>query len=151
MLNKILAISLCATISSSIFASEEVVFKCDTTPKGSIKVIRNNTLYKVNIIKNGKNILNFSKDYKKNTKNNFIKFDYSSGSLDSISAIGITIGYLGSKNNSLHTIISDEYTTHSVGYSIDNNNILECINNENYINNFKKLDRERKLPPFYYD
>jgi hypothetical protein len=111
MLNKILLLLICTTISSSIFASEETVFKCDTTPNGSIEVSRNQSLYKINIIKNGKNILNFSKDYKKNTKNSFIKFNYSDG--NEIVAIGVIMGYLG-KNKNLHSIFSDDYTTFSV-------------------------------------
>ena len=57
-----------------VFASEEVILNCDTRPNGTIKVLRDNKVYKVDITKQGKNILIFSKDYKKNTKNNFIKF-----------------------------------------------------------------------------
>ena len=58
MLKKILLLSLCT--SSSIFAAEETIFYCDTTPNGSIKVTKNQTLYNVHILKNGKNILDFS-------------------------------------------------------------------------------------------
>lgn len=148
MLNKILLLLICTTISSSIFASEETVFKCDTTPNGFIKVSRNQSLYKVNIMKNGENILNFSKDYKKNTKNSFIKFNYSDG--NEIVAIGVIMGYIG-KNKNLHSIFSDDYTTFSVAYDIDNNVTLECVNNEKYINKFREIDKKRDIPPFYYD
>lgn len=152
MLNKFLFLLFSTTISSSVFASEETIFKCDTTPKGSIEIIRNQTLYKVKIIKGSNNILNFEKDYKKNTKNNFIKFNYSNGSTEV--AIGIVMGYLG-KNQNLHSISSDEYTTHSVKYDIDNNEVLSCVNNEKYINKFKEIDKDLTkkgaIPPFYYD
>ena len=65
-------------------------------------------------------------------------------------AIGLEFGYFG-KKSSLHSIMDDEYTTHSVSYSIDNNNILECIKNENYINFFKEIDKKGSIPAFYYD
>lgn len=148
MLNKIFLLSLCTAISSSIFASSETIFYCDTSPNGSVEITRNQSLYKVNIIKNGKNILNFSKDYKKNTKNNFIKFNYSQG--DEAVSIGLLMGYLG-KNQNLHSIMSDDYTTFTVSYDIDNNNILSCMNNEKYINKFRELDKKGAIPPFYYD
>lgn len=152
MINKFLLLLLSTTISSSIFASEEIIFKCDTTPNGYIEITRNQSLYKVNIIKNNNNILNVKKDYKKNTENSFIKFNYSNGQTGV--ATGFVIGYLG-KKRSLHTISSDEYTTYRVGYDIDNNNILSCINNEKYINKFKEIDKglskKGSIPPFYYD
>lgn len=149
MLKKILLLSLCTAISSSIFAAEETIFYCDAKPNGSIKVTKNQTLYNVNILKNGKNILDFSKDYKRNTKNNFIKFNYSGGS--ELVSIGIVMGYLGKDKNSLHSISSDEYTTFNVVYDIDNVNILECLNNQKYINKFREIDKKRSLPAFYYD
>jgi hypothetical protein len=149
MLKKILLLSLCTAISSSIFAAEETIFYCDAKPNGSIKVTKNQTLYNVNILKNGKNILDFSKDYKRNTKNNFIKFNYSGGS--ELVSIGIVMGYLGKDKNSLHSISSDEYTTFNVVYDIDNVNILECLNNQKYINKFRGIDKKRSLPAFYYD
>lgn len=148
MLNKILLLSLCTTISSSIFANEETIFYCDTQPNGSIQVVKNQSLYNANIIKNGKNILNFSKDYKKNTKNNFIKFNYSGGS--ELVSIGIVMGYLGSKK-SLHSISSDNYTTFNTTYDIDNVDILECENNQKYINKFREIDKKKSLPTFHYD
>ena len=146
MLKKILLLSLCTAISSSIFAAEETIFYCDAKPNGSIKVTKNQTLYNVNILKNGKNILDFSKDYKRNTKN---KFNYSGGS--ELVSIGIVMGYLGKDKNSLHSISSDEYTTFNVVYDIDNVNILECLNNQKYINKFREIDKKRSLPAFYYD
>ena len=146
MLKKILLLSLCT--SSSIFAAEETIFYCDTTPNGSIKVTKNQTLYNVHILKNGKNILDFSKDYKTNRKNNFIKFNYSGGS--ELVSIGIVMGYLGKDKNSLHSISLDEYTTFDVAYDIDNVNILKCINNQKYINKFREIDKKRSLPAFYY-
>ena len=149
MLKKILLLSLCTAISSSIFAAEETIFYCDAKPNGSIKVTKNQTLYNVNILKNGKNILDFSKDYKRNTKNNFIKFNYSGGS--ELVSIGIVMGYLGKDKNSLHSISSDEYTTFNVVYDIDNVNILECLNNQKYLNKFREIDKKRSLPAFYYD
>lgn len=149
MLKKILLLSLCTAISSSIFAAEETIFYCDAKPNGSIKVTKNQTLYNVNILKNGKNILDFSKDYKRNTKNNFIKFNYSGGS--ELVSIGIVMGYLGKDKNSLHSISSDEYTTFNVVYDIDNVKILECLNNQKYINKFRGIDKKRSLPAFYYD
>jgi len=149
MLKNILLLSLCTAISSSIFAAEETIFYCDAKPNGSIKVTKNQTLYNVNILKNGKNILDFSKDYKRNTKNNFIKFNYSGGS--ELVSIGIVMGYLGKDKNSLHSISSDEYTTFNVVYDIDNVNILECLNNQKYINKFRGIDKKRSLPAFYYD
>lgn len=44
MLKKILLLSLCTAISSSIFAAEETIFYCDAKPNGSIKVTKNQTL-----------------------------------------------------------------------------------------------------------
>jgi hypothetical protein len=61
------------------------------------------------------------------------------------------MGYLGKDKNSLHSISSDEYTTFNVVYDIDNVNILECLNNQKYINKFRGIDKKRSLPAFYYD
>jgi hypothetical protein len=61
------------------------------------------------------------------------------------------MGYLGKDKNSLHSISSDEYTTFNVVYDIDNVNILECLNNQKYLNKFREIDKKRSLPAFYYD
>lgn len=149
MFNKVIIFSIATLFTSSIFASEETIFSCNTKPSGSIKVSRNNTLYKVNVNKNGINILNFSKDYKKNTKNNFIKFNYSGGS--DLVAIGIEMGYLGKNKNSLHSISSDNASTYTDSYSVDSKDILTCIHDENFINKFKEIDKKKSLPAFSYD
>ncbi|MFW1746514.1 hypothetical protein ACG9XW_09915 [Acinetobacter guillouiae] len=149
MLGKLVGFIAIATICQVSFAAEKVIFQCDTVPNGSIKVTADNTIFKVNVNKQGKSIFNFSKDYKKNTSKNFIKFNYSYGSEDV--AIGLLMGYFGKEKNSLHSIISDKNITFRDSYDIDNVVIVKCINNENYINRFKQLDKEKKLPGFSYD
>ncbi|MFW2160455.1 hypothetical protein ACG93T_03520 [Acinetobacter beijerinckii] len=149
MRNKFIVISAFLTVTTPAFALEETVFQCETKPKGLVKVVRNNSLYKINITKNGVDIFSFSKDYKKNTKKNFIEFNYSGG--NDLVAIGLVMGYFGKDKNTIHSIFVDEAMTHRVSYDVDNIPVLMCVNNENYINNFKKIDKEKKLPAFYYD
>ena len=76
-MNKLIIIAILSALAFPVFASEEVILNCDTRPNGTIKVLRDNKVYKVDITKQGQNILIFSRDYKKNTKNNFNKFNYS--------------------------------------------------------------------------
>ena len=147
-MNKLIIIAILSALAFPVFASEEVILNCDTRPNGTIKVLRDNKVYKVDITKQGKNILIFSKDYKKNTKNNFIKFNYSWES-DLVSA-GIIMGYLG-KTSSLHSIVVNGVKTNNITYDINSNDILTCIKNENFINKFSKLDKEKVLPAFYSD
>lgn len=149
MRNKFIIISAFLTVTTPAFALEETVFQCETKPKGLVKVVRDNSFYKINITKNGVEIFSFSKDYKKNTKKNFIEFNYSDGS--DLVAIGLVMGYFGKDRNTVHSISSDEAMTYSVSYSVDNIPVLMCVNNESYINKFKKIDKEKKLPAFYYD
>ena len=112
-MNKLIIIAILSALAFPVFASEEVILNCDTRPNGTIKVLRDNKVYKVDITKQGKNILIFSKDYKKNTKNNFIKFNYSWES-DLVSA-GIIMGYLG-KTSSLHSIVVNGIKTNKWSY-----------------------------------
>ena len=67
---KIIICSLAILLTSKVFAVSEIMFRCDTTPKGLIEVSRDKTTYKFNISKNGKSILNYTKDFKKNTERN---------------------------------------------------------------------------------
>lgn len=146
---KIIICSLAILLTSKVFAVSEIMFRCDTTPKGLIEVSRDKTTYKFNISKNGKSILNYTKDFKKNTERNFLRFNYSYDS--DVVAIGFMLGDLGIKKNELHFVYMDEYFTHFVGYSVDNNKTLECVKNNNYINRLRELDRQKSLPTFSYD
>ncbi|MEG1411256.1 MAG: hypothetical protein RSD36_15570 [Terrisporobacter sp.] len=149
MLGKLVGLIAIITICQVSVAAEKIIFQCDTTKNGSIKIAADNSVFKVNVNKEGKNIFNFSKDYKKNTKNSFIEFNYSGGS--DLVAIGLVMGYFGKDKNTIHSIFVDEAMTHRVSYDVDNIPVLMCVNNENYINKFKKIDKEKKLPAFYYD
>ncbi|NAR99892.1 hypothetical protein [Acinetobacter haemolyticus] len=146
---KMMICSLAILLTSKVFAASEIMFRCDTTPKGLIEVSRDKTTYKFNISKNGKNILNYTKDFKKNTEKSFLRFNYSYDS-NSV-AIGFLFGYFGAKRNEVHSVYMDEFTTHSVGYDVNNNKILECVKNKNYINRLRELDRQKGLPAFSYD
>lgn len=140
---RIMIYSSAILISSQIFAAPEIIFRCDTTPKGFIEVSRDKTTYKFNIYKNGKNILNYMKDFKKNTEKNFLRFNYSYG--DSATTIGFVFMDDG------HWIYMDEYFSNFTGYSIDGVRVLECNRNEIYINRLRELDRQKSLPAFSYD
>lgn len=149
MLLKLIGFMAIATISMQSFALEEIVFQCNTKPKGLIKVVRNKTTYKVDVIKNEENIFNYVKDYKKNTKEKFLKFNYSYGHNEV--AIGFVIGYFGKDNNSLRTISVDDYVTYSAAYDIDNIKILECVRDNNYINKLREIDKRQLMPAFYWE
>lgn len=149
MFNKLLILIVVFAMCQASVAAEKIIFQCDTKPKGLIKIIRNNSIFKVNVKKSESEIFSFVKDYKKNTKKNFIEFNYSQGS--ELVAIGLVMGYFGRDGSTIHTIFSDEAMTHRVSYDVDNIPVLTCKKNDRYINKFKELDKEKKIPEFYFD